>query len=284
MSDRKVSEQSEGRRSKLRRLVIASASSPLNLAVGGTGVAAAVVLGAAGVGGAVLGGAVLGLGVLAYGSMIALDLMSPRFVQRQLERERVAELPELEPSVAIKQISTPDLRNIYQAILIGYEKARRAFEASSPTLAQYLEGSLTRCAELVEEAGRIAIKGDALCEYLNSERAERIEGEARALDESATRASDAKAAENYRKAADAARDKLATHRQIEGLYDRIRAQLAAIATSTDGTHAKIVKLQATDLEDAASVNQSISENLDTLSSEMRVLEGAVEETLAEISR
>jgi hypothetical protein len=79
------------------------------------------------------------------------------------------------------------------------------------------------------------------------------------------------------------REKLATHHQIEGLYDRVRAQLAAIESSTDGMYAKIVKLQATDVEEAVVVNQSISAQLDTLSSDLHILESAVEETLQEMA-
>jgi hypothetical protein len=143
--------------------------------------------------------------------------------------------------------------------------------------------SLERCGQLVNEAGRTAVKGNALRGYLEIQTAQAIEAEAEALEQSAAQAKDEKAAESYQKAAAASREQLATYRQIEGLYDRVKAQLAAIETSTDGVYAKIVKLQATDLQEAILVNQSISAHLDALSSDMHILESVVEETIQEIA-
>ncbi len=273
----------------IRRLLIASAASPINLGVLGVGVAVALALAVAGIGGGVGAGvAVLSLAVLAYGAMVGLDLMSPRFVGRvaaQLEpgRFRVDETRvAAEPPVPAVAVRPPELQKIYQMILDNYGRTRQAYEESSSMLRDSLGDSLTRCAQLVQEAGRTALKGNTLKAYLDSQTLQSIQAEAQALEASAAQASDKKAAESYKKAAASAREQLQTYQQIVGLYDRVRAQLAAIETSTDGVYAKIVKLQATDVEQAVLVNQSISAHLDALSVDIHSLESAVEETMQEI--
>jgi len=273
-------------RPELKRVVLASAASPVNLGVLGVAVAVGLALAVMGVGGAGVGAAVLTLGVLAYGALMALDLTSPKFVAKVAgggPRVRVAEIEKVEPQVMLDQIRPQELRAIYQMILTNYQRTLAAFQSSSESLKESLSDSLTRCGQLVNEAGRTAIKGNALRNYLELQTAQSIEAEAESLEESARQAKDDKAAETYQKAAASAREQLATHRQIEGLYDRVKAQLAAIETSTDGVYAKIVKLQATDLQEAILVNQSISEHLDALSSDMHILESVVEETIQEIA-
>jgi hypothetical protein len=273
-------------RSELKRVVLASAASPVNLGVLGVAVAVALALAVMGVGGAGVGAAVLTLGVLAYGALMALDLTSPKFVAKVTgggPRVRVAEIEKVEPQVMLDQIRPQELRAIYQMILTNYQRTVSAYEGSSDSLKQSLSDSLARCGQLVNEAGRTAVKGNALRNYLELQTAQSIEAEAQSLEESARQAKDEKAAATYQKAAASAREQLATYRQIEGLYDRVKAQLAAIETSTDGVYAKIVKLQATDLQEAILVNQSIAEHLDALSSDMHILESVVEETIQEIA-
>lgn len=274
----------------IRRLLVASAASPVNLAVLGVGVAVALVLAVAGVGGGVgAGAAVLSLAVLAYGAMIGLDLMSPRFVGKvagEIEpgRFRVDDVPRHEePPVPAVAVRPPELQSIYKMILDNYQRTRQAYNESSPMLRDSLGDSLARCAQLVQEAGRTALKGNTLKAYLDTQTPQSIQAEVQALETSAAHASDKKAAESYQKAAASAREQLTTYQQIVGLYDRVRAQLAAIETSTDGVYAKIVKLQATDVEQAVLVNQSISAHLDALSVDIHSLESAVEETMQEIS-
>jgi hypothetical protein len=274
----------------VKKLALASAAGPVNLGVLGAAVVAAIALAAAGVGGgAGLGVAVLSLGVLAYSALIVLDLMNPRFVARaaaQIDptRYRIEDsAAEVKPEVQLDAIRPPELRSIYQMIIDNYRRTCEAFEASSDMLHSSLQDSVKRCGQLVQEAGRTAVKGNTLRAYLESQTANDIEAEARALEANAARSTDKKAAETYHKAAATAREQLSTYRQIEGLYDRVKAQLAAIETSTDGVYAKIVKLQATDIEEAVMVNQSITAHLDALSGDMRALESAVEETMQEIS-
>jgi hypothetical protein len=269
----------------LKRIVLASASSPINLGVLGVALAVAVVLAVMGVGGAGVGAAVLALGVLAYCALLAMDLMNPKFIAKVSgQRVRVAEeLNAVKPDVLLEQIRPPELRSVYQMILSNYQRTVAAYEGSSESLKSSLSDSVQRCGQLVNEAGRTAVKGNALLGFLSLQTASAIEQEAQALEESAAKAKDKKAAESYQKAAAASREQLATYRQIEGLYDRVKAQLVAIEASSDGVYAKIIKLQATDLQEAIMVNQSITAHLDALSSDMHILESVVEETIQEIS-
>ncbi len=272
------------KRNDVRRLALASASSPLNVIVGATGVAAGSALGALTAGGATLGAAVVSLGVLAYGALIALDLQNPKFAARQVEKWQQAGGPPEPDPVALNAIASLELRESYGRIRGGYDRVRRSFDASNPSLRGYLEPTMALARQLLIDAGRTAVKGNPLYTYLVSERSDQIDVEMKKLEASAARATDPQAAASYGKAVAAMRDKLSTHTQIEGLYDRVRAQLAAVDSTLVGMHAKMVKLQATDLEEAAVVNNSISANLEALSVDLHGLDSAMEEILQEIAR
>lgn len=271
-------------RADVRKLAIASAASPVNLGVLGAGTLGT--LGLVLAGHPILGVAVLGLGALAYGALIGMDMFSDKFIRK------VYNLPdpgasELSGRIAI-EVPPPDiepleLRGLYVAVLTNYEEVRETVSNGGDMLQNSLSDTLERCAELVREAGRVAKRGNSLSRYKSRVRPGEIQGEIDRLEAQARSTTDEKAAETFLQAANAKRRQLDTYMQIEGLYDRIKAQLSVIETSLDGVQAKVVKLNATDIEEAATVGASISQNLDALTDDMHVLESTVDETMKELS-
>ena len=78
------------------------------------------------------------------------------------------------------------------------------------------------------------------------------------------------------------RQHLETFRQLQGLRDRIHGQLKLIEASLDGLSAKLVKLDASDLAEAITINDSIAENVQTMRSDVEILESTYEETMQEL--
>ena len=125
------------------------------------------------------------------------------------------------------------------------------------------------------------VRGDTISGYLSSERPENIEAEANRLAALAAATGDAKARESFLVATESKKKQLETYRQLVGLYDQVHAQLKVIDTSLDGLSAKIVKLRATDVQEAVSINESISTHVETVSADIAALEDNVEATMQE---
>jgi hypothetical protein len=269
-----------------RKVAIASASNPVNLGVLGGGTLGTVVLVLAGH--PMLGIMVLALGVLAYGALVGLDMFNPKFIRQVYEQSDpeaarraggAAAMPEIAPG----EIEPDELRATYQAILGSYVQVHEAVGAGGGIVQRSLTEAHERCVYLVREAGQMARRGNALHRYLTRERPRTIEADAERLEGQARSTRDQAAAQSFRQAAQAKRLQLETYFQIEGLYDRIKAQLSVIQTSLDGVHARVVKLNATDPEKAATVGASLSDHLGALQTDMQVLETTVEETIKELS-
>jgi hypothetical protein len=269
-----------------RKVAVASASSPVNLGVLGGGTLGTVALVLAGH--PMLGIMVLALGVLAYGALVGLDMFNPKFIRQAYEQSdpdaalraaSAAVMPEIMPG----DIEPDELRATYQAILSSHVQVHDAVGAGGGILQRSLTEAQERCVYLVREAGQMARRGNALHRYLTRERPRSIEAEAERLAAQARSTRDQAAAQSFHQAAQAKRQQLETYLQIEGLYDRIKAQLSVIQTSLDGVHARVVKLNATDPEKAATVGASLSDHLGALQTDMQVLETTVDETIKELS-
>lgn len=290
-------------------VAIASAVRAINLGVLGAGTLGAVGLALAG--DPMLGVMVLALGVLAYGALIGLDMFNPAFIRQVSERGgtgtradgapgiapeaapengsniRPQTAPEngsrIAPAIGPDAIEPEDLRATYQAILASYAHVRDAVAAGGDVLRRSVTEALERCAHLVREAGQMARRGNALHRYLGRARPRSLEADAERLESQARATRDQAAAESFRQAAQARRQQIETYLQIEGLYDRIQAQLSVIQTAIDGVHAGVVKVSATDPEQAATVGASLSDHLGGLQTDMQILETTVDETIKELS-
>jgi hypothetical protein len=270
-----------------RKVAIASASSPVNLGVLGAGTLGTVGLVLAGH--PMLGIMVLALGVLAYGALVGLDMFNPKFIRRVYEHGdpdaalRAGLVEGAAPEISPDEIDPDELRATYQAILASYVQVHDAVGAGGGILQRSLTEAHERCSYLVREAGQMARRGNALHRYLTRERPRSIEAEAARLEGQARATRDQAAAQGFHQAAQAKHQQLETYMQIEGLYDRIKAQLSVIQTSLDGVHARVVKLNATDPEKAATLGASLSDHLGALQTDMQVLETTVDETIKELS-
>lgn len=264
----------------LRKALLASATRKLHLGVGGVAVGLALGASVAELGGQVLPAITLGLGLLAYGAMVALDVTNPAFIRQANSRVRVAEqkaLQALDPNT----LRDPEMREAYKSILVAFTNCRHVYESAGEGLRSNLEDGLRRSEELVTVAGRAARRSDAIHRHLTADSPSGLSTELARLQILAEQTQDETARRGFLQAADAKAKELETYRQLQGLRDRIHAQLELIGTSLDGLSAKLVKLDATDVSEAISINESIAEHVQTMTSDVELLESTFEETFQE---
>ncbi|MFZ5891084.1 MAG: hypothetical protein ACOY0T_08535 [Myxococcota bacterium] len=271
----------ERRWAPLKHALLASATRKLHLGVASAGVGLAVLTRAFDIGGATLPAVTLSLGLLAYLAMIGLDVIDPKFVRASNERLRIATDDDM-PLLAASSLLDPAIREQYQGILHAFQRCRSIFESSGEALRKNLDEGLKRSQQLVLVAGRAARRAEAINRHLASATAGQLEAEVKRLQDCAERTRDVPARDGFLQAADAKSKELETYRQLEGLRDRIHAQLHLIEASLDGLSAKLVKLDASDLSEAISVNESLEDNLRTMTSDVELLESTYEETLQEL--
>lgn len=266
----------------LYKALLASATRKLHLGVAAAGIGAGLLASALDLGGHTLPSVVIGLGVLAYAAMVGLDVSNPDFIRRANSRVRVDDA-DAEAWLDPKILRDPEIREVYDNILKAMDECRRIYGNTGDSLRSSLEDGLRRSEELVLVAGRAAKRSDAIVRHLASDSPQSLTKELERLRSLSDRTGDEAARKSFLQAADAKAKELETYQQLTGLRDRIHAQLKLIEVSLDGLSAKLVKLDASDLTEAISINASITENVQTMTSDVEILESTYEETMQELS-
>lgn len=267
----------------LRKALLVAGTRRLHLGVAGAGIGAGLLASLLDLGGQALPAMTIGLGVLAYLAMVALDVTNPAFVRRANSRLRVDDR-DAEAWLDPKTLRDAEIREVYSAILKAMDECRRVYASTSESLRSSLEDGLRRSEELVTVAGRAAKRSDAIRRHLDNDTPENLDRELSRLQALSARTRDETARKSFLQAADVKMKELETYNQLHGLRDRIHAQLKLIETSLDGLSAKLVKLDASDLAEAVSINDSITENVQTMTSDVQILESTYDETMQELLR
>jgi hypothetical protein len=266
--------------SPLRKALLVSATSKLHLGVLAASVVAGVCASALDWGGSLVPMLTLGLGVLTYGALVALDVTNPSFIRRANSRVRVddEDAARLDP----KTLRDAEIREVYAAILAGMDKCRSLYAGVGSALKERLADGLQRSEELVAVAARAAKRSNAIRRHLDGDSPAGLEKELERLRALASRTKDEAARGSFLQAADSKARELETYHQLQGLRDRIHAQLKLIDSSLDTLAAKLVKLEASDIAEAISINDSITENVQTMTSDVQILESSYDETIQEL--
>lgn len=270
----------ESRTGRLRNALLSSATRRSHLAFGGAAVLFSITTSLADWGGQLLPSIVLGFGLLAYAGMVAIDLANPAFIRRSNEVNGSSAATQMQ-LVSPSALSDPELRSVYAGIISSLGRCRGLYDVSNDGLRAGLADGIRRAEELGEIASRTAQRSEAIRRHLLSDSPDGIGAELRRLDELSARSADETAKRDFAQAAAAKSKELETYRQLEALYERHHAQLRLIETSLDGLSAKLVKLDATDIAEAIQINEALTDNLRTMSSDVEVLESTYEETMQE---
>jgi hypothetical protein len=260
------------------RLALAAATRPVTIGVGAAGLtlAAALVAGSA----VAPGVAVLALTVTTWLGLSTWDaLFDAGFRKRLAGTQR----PETPTRKAIDRSLPEALRVPLESALASSQRIKAAMDAADDVVQPHLLEAWGECEVLLDEAQRVAERGARLERYLISVSPEDVQRDRADLLKRAEKSSDADAAEAWRQAAGARAQQLETWRQIAGIYERIKAQLYSVVAALDEILARVVRIEASDLECAATATASLQGRVHELRGEIGVLERAATATLAEVA-
>jgi len=267
------------------QLVITAATRPINLGLAGVGVAAGLALLVTGMG-AVPGIALLALSLVTWVGLTAWDtLFNPRLREEVIARAAASSPPKEETTaeVPLGDGTPPELRRAYEQVQRASQQIRQAMDGTGDLLQDHLVETWGHCTQLVDQAGKIAQRGNRLYAYLRSVNPNAVRQEIQDLQNRARRTRDEGAAAAYREAAQARQQQVEAWQQIEGLYERVKAEMVALQSRLDEVHARVIRLDASDLDGAVQAGQTMSSQLKSLNEEVTVLERAVAATLKEVS-
>jgi hypothetical protein len=245
-----------------RRVVSRALASPLNLSV----------VGLAGAGSLALHSLPLAaLGAAAYAALVALDLVSPKFWQKALERDESAgarPTRTLEP----RTVKDAGLRRLAEAVRRARGEVDDLLGRASPDVRAQLSGVGSSLDELERRASGLVTSGDQLVSYLARSQPSAIQGEIAQLQSRVHGARDAEARGQYEQTIHAREEQLNVLTDIASALDRINANLWRIVATLEGLAAKIVRMSAMDVQAMDNLSGDINADLERMNREIDTFE------------
>jgi hypothetical protein len=245
----------------LGRVVGRAAAGPLNLGVLGVGVTIAVVLASWPIG--ALGGA-------AYAALVASDVASASFRRRALATRAPAKLPRAD------SMSFAPVRTAVEAIAQARADVDEVVRSTPDRIRRTIAPTLRSLDELEGHGAALSTRCEGLAKYLTTVKIEEIEREVEVNEQRAGKARDPAARDDYRAAATAAKERLATLSDIAHGRDRILAHLARIVSTVRGVPAKLVRLRALDEQASDALTGDVRAELDRMNIDLRAFEQTLE--------
>lgn len=227
---------------------------PLGLAVlGGTGVAFAV---SHAVPLAALGG-------LSWAALVALRLVGSARRGGPAPREVI-------PSA--DAFMDKDIRSRIKALHRTHAELARVLAESPDAVRENMEPALVGVPELEEHAVVLARRAEDLADYLRTQDRKSIADEAARLQESASRATDQAARDEYGRAVAAVGEQLRALDDIVSARDRALANLSRIVSTLESLPARLVRMRALDDSARDALGNDTGSDLSRLNEEIRLFE------------
>lgn len=221
--------------------------------------------------GPVAGALTLALSAVSYGALVAMDIFSPRFVERVLSPPAPAQ----PTSTDAGEIVSAEVRAELVAVKAAHARVVTELRESGGVFGADLVEIATRADGLVEQAGQLALRSNLLFVFLSEKDESKLTAEAEGLERRADSTRDAEAAAGFRQAAASRRGALQTRVEIAALVDRIQAQLTLISSALEEMRGRLVKMRAQDAGDMGRIGASMVDRLTSLRDEVGVLEHSI---------
>jgi hypothetical protein len=248
-----------------------AAAGPLNLAVLGGAVLAAIVLASWPI--AALGGA-------AYTALVASDVSSAEFRRRvrggrlarlaRLTRWRPARLPDPE------SLTDPEVRAAAQRIAIARGSLDEVVKILPDRIGRNVTAALAAIDELDRHGAALARRADELSRYLAGTDAVAALREAESLAARATNTPDPDARASYEAAAHAAHERVTALSDIATARDRTLAHLTRIESAIKAVPSKLVRLRALDDQASDALTGEVGAELERMNIDLRAFEQTLE--------
>lgn len=251
-----------------------AAAGPLNLAVLGGAVLAAIVLAS---------WAIAALGGVAYTALVASDVSSAEFRRRvhsgrraRLTRWRPARLP------APETLTDPEVRAAAQRIAIARGSLDQVVKIIPERIGRNVTAALAAIDELERHGAALARRTDELSRYLAGTDAVAALREAESLAARAANTPDPSARASYEAAAHAAHERVTALSDILTARERTLAHLTRIESAIKAVPSKLVRLQALDDQASDALTGEVGAELERMNIDLRAFEQTLE-SLVEVS-
>ncbi|MEP6754825.1 MAG: hypothetical protein ABJA67_04945 [Chthonomonadales bacterium] len=157
-------------------------------------------------------------------------------------------------------------------------------EARADDVEAYAEQELDRIAgklaPLIKQALRLGERKQKLAKYLQNVDQRALKSYVKSVTTKIEQTADQVQKEQYQKALVARESELQTYQSIEQASERIDSQLENLEATFASWKAKVIRIKTADMTSAASVSAGLYQELDTLSSEIDMLDNSVTEALS----
>lgn len=245
-----------------------AAAGPLNLAVLGGAVIAAVVLASWPI--AALGGA-------AYTALVASDVSSAEFRRRVL-CGRLGRFAQLGPARLPdpETLTDPEVRAAALRIAIARGSLDQVVKTLPAQIGRNVTAALAAIDELERHGAALALRTDELSRYLAGTDAEAARREAESLAARATNTPDPSARASYEAAAHAAHERVTALSDIATARDRAFAHLTRIESAIKAVPTKLVRLRALDDQASDALTGDVGAELERMNIDLRAFEQTLE--------
>lgn len=224
---------------------------------------------------------VLAFGTMLYGSLVARDSVSESFLTEVFsfhqDSDDDTKVSSVDPPVASLEGLEGDLLTAYQGVLLRRRQLQERIDAGPAILKASVPEVNQICDTLLINAQRLVLRGQRLHAYLQSNKLTDLSDSAAMVAMLGTDSTDCVAAGIYRQIVSGKRRQIATHVEVEGLYERVLAQLMLIETTLAGAIASFVKITAADDEESSFTAYLITKQLEVLVCDVACLEQSLDE-------
>lgn len=184
------------------------------------------------------------------------------------------------PPPAGPHLADPTLRAGLDAVRRAAARVKEAIAGVEGPLEGNLVEAEASCRELEEGAVRLATRGDHLLSVAAEVAGQGLPQRWAELDQKAKTARDPQARARWKEAAERTRAQLDHARELAGAAERTHAELAAVESALGELHTRILRMDASGLDEAG----GLRDTLRSMDDELAALETAAEATLKELDR
>jgi hypothetical protein len=251
-----------------RRIVVRSATSPLNLSIVGAAAAGSIALHS---------WPLIALGGAAYAALVAWDLVSPDFWRKTFVPERSGTGSQFPDP---KKIRDPSLRQTAEIVRAARASLDRLLDEATGDVAVQLAGTKVSIDELEGRAASLIRMGDQLVRYLGQSDVEGVRREIERLRARGAQTADPQAKEQYEQSVKAREQQLAVLTDISGAVERVYANLSRIVATLEGLSARVVRMGAMDAQAMDNLSGDINAELERMNRDIDTFEQTLRHLVA----
>jgi len=226
----------------------------------------------------------LGVALLAQGALLFRALHNEEYLQKifSARRDKEEQLTEQQIELILERMDFETRQRLRYILQLQKEMAQ---EARGPDVEDYARKELDRISDrlapLVRQSIKLAERRQKLTRYLLNVDERALKNYCNSVRQKIETTQDPVQKAQYQQALKAREAELETYQSISQAVARIDSQLENVEATFASWKAKVIRIKTAEIGSASAASQSLYGELDTLSSEINLLDSSVSEALAE---